>query len=219
MIDIKILWGRAGGKCSKPECNEDLTRLLATGNYVVGEMAHVIGSKPTAARGTPEGGDDTYDNLILLCPTHHTDIDKSPEGTFPVELIHEWKKLHEDVISNAGKPIKYKTYDEVKIAIMRILISNHTIFQTYGPHSDTARSDPTSNAYLLWELKRIDRIIPNNRKILNIIDENIEFFNDVSKLQNLEKFRIHAESFESHVYYRKDTYQLFPSEFSEIFLS
>ena len=83
-VDIKILWGRAGGRCSHPECTEDLTSLVESGNYVVGEMAHVIGNKPTARRGTPEGGEDTYDNLILLCPTHHTHIDKAPEGTYPI---------------------------------------------------------------------------------------------------------------------------------------
>lgn len=48
-IDTKILWGRAGGRCSKPGCGDDLTVLVGTGRYIVGEMAHVIGSKPTAA--------------------------------------------------------------------------------------------------------------------------------------------------------------------------
>ena len=81
-VDIKILWGRAGGRCCKPNCGEDLTALIASGNYVVGEMAHIIGSKPSAARGVLEGGSDAYENLILLCPTHHTHIDKSPEGTY-----------------------------------------------------------------------------------------------------------------------------------------
>jgi hypothetical protein len=37
-VDIKILWGRAGGRCSKPGCDEDLTALVASGNYVVGTV-------------------------------------------------------------------------------------------------------------------------------------------------------------------------------------
>jgi len=216
-IDTKILWGRAGGRCSKPGCGDDLTVLVGTGRYIVGEMAHVIGSKPTAARGTPEGGEDTYDNLILLCPTHHTHIDKSPEGTYSVELLHEWKKAHEDIISNAGKTVKYDSYGKLQIEIARILITNKLIFDTYGPHSTTAQSDPNSNAYLIWELRRIDRIIPNNQKILNIIDANIDLINDISAIRAIEKFRLHAESFEKHAYHRMDSYQLFPSEFSEIF--
>lgn len=216
-IDTKILWGRAGGRCSKPGCGEDLTALVETGRYIVGEMAHVIGNKPTAARGTPEGGEDTYDNLILLCPTHHTHIDKAPDGTYPIALLHEWKKAHEDTISNAGRIAKYDSYEKLRVAIARLLIANKSIFDSYGPRSATAQSDPTSNAYLLWELRRIDRILPNNQLILNIIDANIDLVADISAVCAIEKFRIHAESYEKHVYHRLDSYELFPNEFSEIF--
>src|SRR5258705_12817349 len=51
ILDIKLLWGRAGGRCSAPKCNEDLTTLMESGGYVIGEMAHVIGRKPSARRG------------------------------------------------------------------------------------------------------------------------------------------------------------------------
>lgn len=218
-VDIKILWGRAGGRCSKPGCTEDLTALVESGNYVVGEMAHVIGSKPTAARGIPEGGSDTYENLILLCPTHHTHIDKAPEGTYPVEMLHNWKMMHEEVISNAGKTSKYEDFEQLRVAIMRILASNKAIFDSVGPLSPAAQSDPSSNAYLVWELRRIDRILPNNRKILNIIDANNELISNMNAINAVEKFRVHAESYEKHVYHRLDSYQLFPSEFSEVFSS
>lgn len=216
-VDTKILWGRAGGRCSKPGCDEDLTSLVETGNYLVGEMAHIIGNKPTAARGTPEGGSDTYDNLILLCPTHHTHIDKSPEGTYSVELLHDWKRSHEALISNAGKTTKLNNFNQVCIAVARILASNKAIFDSVGPSSSTAQADPSSNAYLIWELRRIDRILPNNKKILNILDTNIELIEDMSVIRVIESFRVHAESYEKHVYHRLDSYQLFPIEFSEVF--
>ncbi len=42
--DIKLLWGRAAGRCSYCQC--DLTHIMdGLGNYHVGEMAHVIGKK------------------------------------------------------------------------------------------------------------------------------------------------------------------------------
>jgi hypothetical protein len=43
-LDIKLLWGRAAGICSNPECQKDLTTLLETGGtgYIIGEMAHVV---------------------------------------------------------------------------------------------------------------------------------------------------------------------------------
>jgi hypothetical protein len=35
--DIKLLWGRAAGICSRPGCQEDLTRLVeGSKNYNVG---------------------------------------------------------------------------------------------------------------------------------------------------------------------------------------
>ncbi len=216
-IDTKILWGRAGGRCSKPGCEEDLTSLVQSGNYVVGEMAHVIGSKPTAARGTPEGGADTYDNLILLCPTHHTHIDKAPEGTYTVEMLHEWKKNHEAEISSAGKAKKFDNFKQLHFAVARLLTANKAVFDAFGPTSEAAQEDPSSNAFLVWELRRIDKILPNNRKILNIIDVNEELIEDMSIIQAIEKFRVHVESYEKHVYQRLDSYQLFPSEFSEVF--
>lgn len=90
--DIKLLWARAAGRCSEPTCHEDLTpRLARSGSVVLGEMAHVIGRKRGAARSrTAVGTDDTYDNLILLCPTHHTIVDKA-EADFPVQLLRKWK--------------------------------------------------------------------------------------------------------------------------------
>ncbi|MGR5545841.1 HNH endonuclease signature motif containing protein [Vibrio sp. PNB22_2_2] len=216
-VDTKILWGRAGGRCSKPGCDEDLTSLVASGNYVVGEMAHVIGSKPTAARGTPEGGADTYDNLILLCPTHHTHIDKAPEGTYTVDMLHEWKRNHEAEISSAGKAIKFDNFNKLNIAVARLLANNKATFDALGPKSEAAQSDPSSNAYLVWELRRIDKILPNNRKILNLIDANEELIEDMKTIRAIEKFRVHVESYEKHVYQRLDSYQLFPNEFSEVF--
>lgn len=216
-IDIKLLWGRAGGRCSKPDCDEDLTTISELGNFIVGEMAHVIGKKPTAARGVTEGGTDAYDNLILLCPTHHTQIDKAPEGVYTIEMLHEWKRSHEAKISSVGKTQKYDNFTKLRLAVARLLASNKTTFDALGPMSEVAQSDPNSNAYLLWELRRVDTIVPNNRKILNLIDTNEGLVEDTAAINAIEKFRVHAESYEKHVYQRLDSYQLFPSEFSEVF--
>lgn len=80
-----------------------------------------------------------------------------------------------------------------------------------------ADNDPSSNMYLVWELRRIDRILPNNRKILNLIDTNEELIKESSTIAAVEQFRVHAEAFEKHVYHRLDSYPLFPNEFAEAF--
>lgn len=215
-IDIKLLWGRAGGMCSKPDCTEDLTALVESGNYIVGEMAHVIGRKPTAKRSTPEGGPDTYNNLILLCPTHHTHIDKAPEGTFPAELLHDWKRKQEETIRSAGCTIRYVSFEELRREISRLLATNRAVFRAFGPRSDTAVTDPSSNLFSIWELRRLDRIVPNNRRILNLLDANASLIPS-SNLEVAERFRVHAEAYERHVVHRLDSYPLFPTEFEQAF--
>lgn len=98
--DIKLLWGRAGGHCSAPRCPEDLTRYLAkSGDIVLGQMAHVIGRQPGAARSDEKVGiDDSYENLILLCPNHHTLVDKA-EHDHPVSLLRRWKQDWEQEVA------------------------------------------------------------------------------------------------------------------------
>lgn len=215
-LDIKILWGRAGGMCSRPDCREDLTTLLETGNYVIGEMAHVIGRKPSARRGGSGDGEDTYDNLILLCPTHHTHIDKAPEGTYPAELLHKWKNEHESAIRMAGDVRRFTSFDDLRTQISRLLNSNRTVFEAFGPRSEFARDDPASNLFSVWELRRLDRIVPNNRSILRLIDSNTDLV-PPEFLPLVEQFRVHVDAYELHVYDKLDSYPLFPELFAETF--
>jgi len=123
--DLKKLWGLSAGRCSKPGCNEECIKFLDP-NYptIIGEMAHVIAKKPEGPRGVEEGGEDTYENLILLCPTHHTEIDKAPEGTFPVEVIMEWKERHENNVKESFESPVYDNSQELAQDIKRILIQN-----------------------------------------------------------------------------------------------
>lgn len=98
--DIKLLWGRAASRCAFPECPHELTMDSTAGDAsAIGEMAHIVGEKKAAARGTsvlPLAQRNTYSNLILLCPTHHTMIDKKENwGDYAVEVLHEMKDQHE----------------------------------------------------------------------------------------------------------------------------
>lgn len=93
----KILWARSGNLCAycRRVLVEDGTEL--SDESVVGDEAHIIGEKPTAARGhLGVGRDDLdeYDNLVLLCKVHHKVVDDQPE-TYPVERLREMKAAHE----------------------------------------------------------------------------------------------------------------------------
>ncbi|HHG0564283.1 TPA: HNH endonuclease signature motif containing protein, partial [Klebsiella pneumoniae] len=98
---IKILWSNAAGICSFSGCNVKLSVAEAAEDapYTIGEMAHIKGNRPGSNRydiEQPASERDSYENLILLCPTHHTLIDKVENvDRFSVEILHEMKREHE----------------------------------------------------------------------------------------------------------------------------
>ncbi|MCF8307952.1 MAG: HNH endonuclease [Bacteroidales bacterium] len=89
--DLKLLWGKAAGRCSI--CKQNLVMLMD--NVVIGEMAHVIAKSHAGPRGKKTNENNaTYDNLILLCPNHHTEIDKNP-SKWNVKKLKQIKEQHE----------------------------------------------------------------------------------------------------------------------------
>jgi len=96
--DLKILWGRAANRCSI--CRRELSADKKHGDssYPIGEQAHIVAENDEGPRGKSilsAKERESYRNLILLCPTHHSEIDKAPED-YPVERLHMMKQAHED---------------------------------------------------------------------------------------------------------------------------
>jgi hypothetical protein len=216
-LDIKLLWGRAAGRCSKPGCTEDLTRLAERGaDYIIGEMAHIIAHSKRGPRGDGVGGEDFYDNLILLCPTHHREVDKSPDGEFPVEMLRGWKEQHESRVRRWGADERFNSFEEMRKVTALLLAENYVTWKELGPRSDVAARSPGSNSFDLWAMRRVDKIIPNNRRIINIIRGNSHLMKKDQAVA-FSEFVSHVESFEEHVYERKDFYPLFPKMFADSF--
>lgn len=210
--DYKLLWGRAAGICSNPACDEDLTVMLEGKGFNVGEMAHIIAHSEGGPRGHSGGGDDTYANLILLCPTCHRKIDKAPEGEYPADMLLKWKDDHETNIRSKGKAIKFDNVDDLKKAVSRKLSENKYLWATLGPRSEVAEIDPGSNLATIWELRKLDTIVPNNNWIINCIESNQNILSQ-RQFDAFVKFKTHARAFERNQYGRLDTYPLFPAEF------
>lgn len=119
--DIKILWGRSGNRCAY--CRVQLTQNSTSGGsaFSLGEQAHIVGDKEGSPRGqSPLTSDerDSYHNRILLCPNHHTEIDKS-ELDWPVERLHLLKSKHELWVTETLS----ETLDHVKLASQTIVSS------------------------------------------------------------------------------------------------
>lgn len=97
--DQKMLWGRAAGRCSLPECRTPLVEDEAATNdpAVIGENCHIIGEKEDGPRGKnelPREERNFYSNLILCCRNHHRRIDQQVDY-YTVHELHRIKREHE----------------------------------------------------------------------------------------------------------------------------
>ncbi len=97
--DPKLLWGLAAARCAFPRCRQVLAAKKTDRDSaaVLGEIAHIVAHEDEGPRGDPScpaARRDRYENLILLCPTHHTLVDKQP-STFTISDLRTWKRQHE----------------------------------------------------------------------------------------------------------------------------
>lgn len=125
--DIKTLWGRSGNICAFPGCNAKLSKEGSTGNnIVIGVMAHIRGENPTSARYDSIMSDkerDCYENRILLCPTHHTEIDQDL-ALYTVEKLLDIKTKHETWVEESLKKEELNiTFAELEI-ITKFLVAS-----------------------------------------------------------------------------------------------
>jgi glutathionyl-hydroquinone reductase len=212
------LFANSGGYCQNPECNENLFKTFEEKEIHIAEIAHIIsvnkGARKNSKLTPAEKG--SYENLILLCPNCHTTIDKAEED-FPTELILKWKSEHKSKLDNVFGIKKYKNRTEVRKHLEPIFLENKMIFDTYGPNTDE-RFNPESTMPILWLKKIREFIIPNNRKILNIIDSNYDLLNSEEKIV-FENFKHHLHDFESkHIYNDESNGIQFPVKISEAYV-
>ena len=97
--DVKLLWGRSASRCSFADCRIKLTQDKASSSdaFPLGEQAHIVAEEHDGSRGQSCLTDkerNSYFNHILLCPNHHTIIDKNPDD-YPIEKLHMIKEEHE----------------------------------------------------------------------------------------------------------------------------
>jgi hypothetical protein len=201
---MKILWANAAGRCAFPGCQCRLCTNEAgkIAPYTIGEMSHICGEKSGANRydgsQSAEQRDD-YANLILLCPNHHTLIDKPEnEKKYTVEVLRKMKSDHEGYVNGRLEVKQFQDKYEVAACVYPLLKENHHVFLSFGPKSEIARKNPESDAYGVWVSERLSTIIPNNRKIAEITAANSALFTGAEQAV-LKKFELHARSYEAWI--------------------
>jgi len=191
------LFADAAGRCQNPGCNQPLFVDAGHKNIHIAEMAHVFAAAddgPRANAELTEAERGRYDNLILLCPTCHTIIDKAPDE-YPDVVILWWKQQHGQRIAELFGAVEYSSRIQAREAIEPALAENRLVFEKYGPDNDY-RYDPESELAATWQAKMLATILPNNRKIMSVLQVNRRHLNDDEKL-TAARFQQHIADLEA----------------------
>lgn len=115
-IPLKIqkeIYAKSGNQCAFTNCSCQ----LFIQDVTTSEICHIEGLKPNSARYNPTLTDDQancFQNLILLCPTHHALVDGN-EGIYTVMCLRQMKHNHEQEISELLKNGQSKIFfDELQ---------------------------------------------------------------------------------------------------------
>lgn len=119
---LKLLWGRAAGRCAVPTCRVDLIADETDHDPAVpiGEIAHVEGAAdggPRANRELSRKERDSYKNLILLCGHCHKRFDRQ-HRSHSVDFIRQLKRNHEAWVK-ASLPERGKSKRGWRVLLLR----------------------------------------------------------------------------------------------------
>ncbi len=181
-------------------------------------MAHVIPRIKNWTRGDGENaGEDAYENLILLCPTCHTKVDKAPAHVYPREVLLNWKEEDERRVQASFSVVRYPALRDVGETIARLLRENHLVWKRWGPESDLAKQNPFSSGARIWAFQKLSTVIPNNTRIAQLLTTHKQLIS-LSDWGACAEFIQHASAFEQSAYHRMDSDAVprFPVAFAEL---
>src|SRR5262245_10770127 len=118
---IKHLFLRTGNRCAFPGCT---AKLLDDSDILIADICHICADRPGGPRydsTQTEKERQSYGNLIVLCPNHHTLVD-SDESRFTVQVLQEMKAKHESV-SKKDLRISGETADRILATVSGAILA------------------------------------------------------------------------------------------------
>ncbi len=155
--DIKVLWGLAAARCAFPGCRRELvqTATEADSAAVIGKQAHIVAHSddgPRADPSSPRENRDKYENLVLLCGTHHDVVDVQP-NTYAVADLSRWKAEHEkwvyDSLVEAVTQVQFTELEMVTKTLLRVPGQSAATFTVTAPLEKMRRNGLTEQIGLL----------------------------------------------------------------------
>ena len=114
---IMRLIAASGGHCQFEGCSCNLFKdNLTWAEFNNSNVAHIVASSPDGPRGSDDSYklSDKYENLMLMCPTHHKEIDNDTE-TYTVEMLRRIKQEQEQRVQEL---LEGMNYPESEIVIL-----------------------------------------------------------------------------------------------------
>lgn len=191
------LYAESMGRCMNPSCQKKL--FCKNGDII--EKAHIDPYCETA--------DNSFENLVLLCPSCHTNFDKN--HAFTSEEVLNWKRIRNEELERIFSK-KYATFEELKKEVAPLLLENKTIFERYYMKDNRG----------LWD-KFEGTILANNRKLKMLFLANSDLIQQhreerYSNLAYIRLFIAHVDEFEAtRDDEEKNREILFPAELYSMF--
>jgi hypothetical protein len=215
---VRQLWSQCGGYCQNPSCHRPLFEEVGDDLVSIANVAHVIGHGVDGPRSKHELAEiidrDGYGNLLMLCLLCHKIVDEL-EAKFSVDKMLEWKANHSSKIHSLFV-IPRMTEQQILQEVNDLLTQNRLIFVECGPHSENALNGDSGDCVVVWRRRCLDLILPNNERIIKIIEANKRHFGYPWLLyREMLNFRLHSDSFRDNCLLNKkiNDYKLFPLEF------
>jgi hypothetical protein len=186
-------------------------------DYHIAEIAHIFAALDDGPRANPAVDHKeraAYQNLILLCPNCHTEVDKAPE-LFPDAVIRQWKASHKEEIQKALGIVMLKTREEARARIEPFLRTNRAIFEALNPNKNY-RENPEAEEALVWKRKMKADIIPNSKTVLMLLDVNRALLKP-EEMHTVEQFRQHvSDMIERHLGENASVASRFPDGMNQL---
>ena len=197
------LFSEAAGHCQQPDCLQPLFPAQMGGDKHIAEMAHVIPHGESGPRHEERPAEefdaDCFENLILLCPTCHTIIDKDPSGYSRGTLLG-WKSSHLAALANKQGIRAYDERGQARAAVVAAMAENKAIWKEFAPSDGSSfEYDPESEAAKTWVQRMRGVILPNHFRIQAIIKANLHLMTEAER-QTFARYQEHVRGLsERHV--------------------
>ncbi len=191
------LWAESMGRCMNPDCRAE----LFIKNSDIIEKAHIGAYYETE--------DNSYENLIVLCPNCHKKFDKT--GFIDENIVKQWKEIRRNELEKFFS-VELSSFDQLKEKVVPFLSENYSIYKSYYLSGNKS----------LWD-KFEPQILSNNEKLKLLFENNRTLFQqhsykEYSNLELIQKFITHVDEFKIT---RDDGEKLrevlFPQEINSIF--